>query len=62
MKPQLPFNPNHKIDAKLTAAINSGPSTPMTSTNWDRIRSSGRRRAREPQEKLNYSGISADIA
>ncbi len=40
-----------KIDAKLTAAINSGPSAPMTSKDWDHIRLVGRRRARERRKK-----------
>ncbi|HUO10790.1 MAG TPA: type II toxin-antitoxin system ParD family antitoxin [Phycisphaerae bacterium] len=40
-----------KIDARLIEAIESGPSTPMTAIEWERIRAAGRRRARERRRK-----------
>jgi antitoxin ParD1/3/4 len=33
------------IDARLVQAIESGESTPMTATDWQRIRTEGRKRA-----------------
>ena len=40
-----------KIDAKLLQAINSGPSAPMTATDWNHIRTEGRRLARKLRKK-----------
>jgi Arc/MetJ-type ribon-helix-helix transcriptional regulator len=42
---------HEKIDAKLLEALESGPSTPMTTRDWDHIRVAGRRLARERRKK-----------
>ena len=39
------------IDAKLTEAINSGESTPMTRRDWERIRNEGLKLARSRRKK-----------
>ena len=39
------------IDARLTEAIDSGPSTPMTAQDWKRIRAEGSKRARSRHKK-----------
>lgn len=37
------------LEAKLIDGLNSGPSTPMTSEDWDYVRQEGIRRAHEPK-------------
>jgi antitoxin ParD1/3/4 len=39
------------VDARLLEAIDSGKSTPMTSKDWDRIRTEGLKRARTRRKK-----------
>ncbi len=39
------------VDVRLTDAINSGESTPMTRRDWDRIRAEGLKRARGRRKK-----------
>jgi Arc/MetJ-type ribon-helix-helix transcriptional regulator len=40
-----------RIDAMLIEALESGPSTPMTSKDWNEIRQTGRRRFLERRKK-----------
>jgi antitoxin ParD1/3/4 len=40
-----------RVDARLTEAINSGDSMPMTRQDWQRIRREGLKRARRQQKK-----------
>ena len=39
------------VDARLTQAIESGEATPMTSTDWRRIRSEARKKVRNRRGK-----------
>ena len=40
-----------RIDALLIASLESGPSTPMTTRDWEEIRQAGRRRFLERRKK-----------
>jgi antitoxin ParD1/3/4 len=40
-----------RIDSRLTAAIQSGESTPLTSADWQRIRTEGLKQARNRRAK-----------
>jgi Arc/MetJ-type ribon-helix-helix transcriptional regulator len=39
-----------RIDDALEEALNSGPATPMTRADWDRIRENGRKMLRESRK------------